>query len=166
MKCEYCELEKGRAVIVYEDSEVVAAVKDTVVHPGQITIFPKEHFTIMEMVPDEILSKCFSLANKIGAAVFEGLEAQGTNIIVQNGISAGQKVPHFAIEVIPRREGDGLKLQWEGKQMMEDELEMVIKQLQSVAKEVPKVEEKKTEAVVKKKEGEENYLIKSQRRIP
>jgi len=172
MNCEYCELEKGRSKILYQDEQVIAVVKDTGVHPGQITIFPKEHFTILEMVPEDILQKCFILANKVGIAVFEGLDAQGTNIIIQNGLSAGQKVPHFGIEVIPRREQDGLNFQWATKQLQEDELDGTFKML----KEGEKKEEKKEEKVEKKEEvkiekkseskEEENYMLKQLRRIP
>ena len=74
---------------------------------------PKEHFTILEGVPENILEKCSLIANKIGIAVFESLGSQGTNIMIQNGLGAGQKVPHFAIEVVPRVENDGLNLTWE-----------------------------------------------------
>ncbi len=189
MKCEYCEIIAGRskAEIIYEDDEVVAAVKDLVSIPGQITVFPKEHLTIMEMVPDKILKKCSFIANKAGISIFESLGAQGTNIIVQNGTGAGQKVPHFAIEILPRQEGDGLNLQWEAKQLAEDEAEatyMILKEeadkLGDLGKEKKEnVKEKKVagkpaqngkkekqeEAVAGEKE-EENYMLNSLRRIP
>ena len=166
MGCEYCELEQGRAQIIYEDEEVVAAIKDTAVHPGQVTVFSRQHFTILEMVPEALLQRCFVLANKVGIAIFESLEAQGTNVIISNGLSAGQKVPHFGIEIIPRREGDCLNLQWVPKEMREDDLEMTLNLLRSVEKQktVEKAEPEKKE--VKEVAGKENYMIKSLRRLP
>jgi len=186
MKCEYCGIldRESKAEILYQDDQVVAALKDTVVLPGQVTVFPKEHFTIMEMVPEDILKKCSVMANKIGAAVFESLGAQGTNIVVQNGLGAGQKVPHFAIEVIPRNESDGLDLQWKTKQLMEDEIESVFKILKEEADKIDlsrkenskkdKIKKNGEEVIVKdgdtemkvKKDKGENYLLKSLRRVP
>lgn len=179
MKCDYCEMleRQNNMDIIYEDSEVVIAVKDFSAIAGQVTVFPKQHFTIMEMVPDEIIQKCFTLANKISMAIFEGFGAQGTNIIVQNGLGAGQKVPHFAVEVIPRREGDGLNLQWEPKQLPPDEMDtayLLVKEegdklvdIGKKKKEEQKPEAKKEEASkVTKQEGKDNYLLKSVRRLP
>ena len=170
MKCEYCELRKSE--ILYEDDEIAVIIKDTAVTPGQITVMPKEHFTILEMVSNKIVEKCFLAANKVSIAIFESLGAQGTNLLIQNGLSANQKIPHFSIEVIPRREEDGLNLQWTPQQLMEDELESVFSQLKGAKislkekkeKEI-KVEDEQTEMVVEE-EGKENYLLKSIRRIP
>src|SRR3989338_1022361 len=100
MDCEYCDIaeRKSKAQILYEDDALVVAVKDLLFIPGQITVFPRKHFTILEIVPDDILVKCSAVSAKMSQAVFESFEAQGTNIIVQNGLGAGQKVPHFALE--------------------------------------------------------------------
>ncbi len=177
MKCEYCEIaERNRKVdILYEDEQVVVAIKDFAATAGQITVFPKEHFTIMEMVPDDVLQKCFTLANKVSMAIFEGLAAQGTNIIVQNGLGAAQKVPHFAVEVIPRREGDGLKLQWEPKEIHEDEREtafLLLKEESEKLVDIGKKKDKKDVSSAAKAEkistgdGKDNYLLKSLRKIP
>ncbi|MBU0456827.1 MAG: HIT family protein [Nanoarchaeota archaeon] len=183
MKCEYCDIvdRKSRLQILYEDNDLIVAVKDTVLTPGQVTIFPRQHFTIMEMVPENILEKCFILANKVGAAIFDSLECQGTNIIVQNGLSAGQKVPHFALEVIPRRDGDNLNFQWQPKELAEDEVELVYQMLKEEVGKIVKSKDgkkgkvKEVEEVVVKdektlmkmqKEDEKNYLLKSLRRIP
>jgi len=164
MKCDYCELERERFNIIYEDELAVAAVKDAAVLPGQVTIFPRQHFTILEMVPNDVLRHCIVLANKVGSAIFDALEAQGTNIIIQNGLAAGQNVPHFGIEVIPRREGDGLNFQWPSKQLTEDELEMLFQELEegkkTKAEEAPESNEPPT------KEEKENYLLNSLRRLP
>lgn len=167
MKCDYCELERGHLNVIYEDEMAVAVIKDTAVLPGQVTIFPRQHFTIMEMVPNDILRHCIVLANKVGIAVFDALEAQGTNILIQNGLSAGQNVPHFGIEVIPRREADGLNFQWQSKQLTEDELELLFQELEEGKKAKPKeIVAAVSENGVEKGKGSENYLIKSLRRLP
>ena len=165
MKCEYCELRASE--VLYQDDEVAVIIKDNVATPGQITVFPTEHQTILELVPNNIVEKCFQMANKVSMAIFDGLGAQGTNIVMQNGLSAGQRVPHFCIEVIPRREADGLDFQWQPKQLMEDELESLFMQLKDAKidlKEKPKeVDADQTQIVV---DDKDNYLLKSIRKIP
>lgn len=169
MKCEYCELveRSSKAQVLYEDNEIMVVVKDMIFTPGQVTIFPKSHFTILEMVPDAILQKCFTIANKVGMAVFDGLGSQGTNILVQNGLSAGQKVPHFAVEVIPRREEDNLNLRWDPQQVPEEEMDRTHQMLTEVVmgEDVVIPKEEKT-TVVNKIGGKDNYLLKSLKRIP
>ncbi len=182
MECEYCDIlaGKSKAQLLYEDEVIVVVVKDLVHVPGQITVFPRTHFTIMEQVPNDILTKCMVVADKTSRAVFEVFQAEGTNILIQNGLGAGQKVPHFAIEIVPRREGDGLNLQWPPKEMGEDDLDIVTHQFsEEIAKlgefTTPKNKEevkvKKEEVKEKKKEmvekdKEDNYLVKSLKRIP
>jgi hypothetical protein len=53
------------------------------------------------------------------------LGAHGTNIFITNGVSAGQTIAHFAINVIPRKEGDNINLQWKPKQLSEEEMSTV-----------------------------------------
>lgn len=179
MECEYCDIlaGKSRAQSLYEDGVVAVAVKDMVYTPGQITVFPRTHFTIMEQVPDEILTKCMAVADQASRAVFEVFQAEGTNILMQNGLGAGQKVPHFAIEVVPRRESDGLNLQWPPKELSQDDLDIAAHQIsEEVAKlgdftspkKKEEAKEKKVEEIKagKDKEDGENYLVKSLRRIP
>ena len=174
MTCEYCDLLEQKASILYEDAQVAVAVKETAMVPGQITVFSKEHCTILEMVPDAVLSKCAQMSNKVSIAVFESLGAQGTNMIISNGLGAGQKVPHVAIEIIPRRESDGLALQWQPKQLMDDEMEtayLLVKEEGEKLVNIGKKEKKevvmaKEEIKVVDKDGKKNYMLKALRRRP
>src|SRR3989338_9641782 len=173
MPCAHCEILELKKNVLYEDEDVVLALKESVLIPGQIIVFPKQHLTIMEMLDDKVLGKCATLANLASKVIFEGLGAQGTNILVRNGLGAGQEVPHFSIEVIPRQENDGLNLQWEPKQVLEDEMERTFVLLKDELtalqqhKGKPKVEEKivekkevgSTEEEVKESE-KPNYLLK------
>ncbi|MBI2668856.1 HIT family protein [Candidatus Woesearchaeota archaeon] len=172
--CHYCDLAE-RGEFIYKDEDVVAVVKENAVTPGEMVVFSRQHCTILEMVSDVILQKCAVLANKVSIAVFETLGAQGTNIVIANGLGAGQKIPHFGIEIIPRREKDGLNLQWQPKQLLEEEMDTAFLSLkQEAEKMIPgkqpekkkDVEKKSAEEIKAPKEGEKNYLLKSLRRIP
>ena len=54
--------------------------------------------------------------------------ADGLNFGVNNGAAAGQVVFHTHIHVIPRFNGDGLKL-WPSKQYQEDEMEKLAEKI-------------------------------------
>ena len=164
MGCEYCDIVEGKskAIVLYEDEDAIIAIKDTGAMPGQLTVFPKEHFPIMELVPDYLLEKCSVLANKASITIFEGLNAKGTNIIIQNGTAAGQQRPHFAIEIIPRQDEDQLDFQWPAQQLTEDELGYLFTQLTESTpddKPLPVSSEPKLT-------GKDNYLLKSLKRKP
>lgn len=174
-KCDFCE-PRQRGAVLYEDVDVIAMVKDTAVQPGQVTVFPREHYPILELVPDLILAKCAVLANKVGIAVFDGLDAAGTNIIIQNGVAGGQKIPHFSIDVIPRRDNDGLSFQWPTKQVSEEEMDTIFLTLQEGAKTMVAGKEtistkkeilpEKPDRNAEKKKNVDNYLLKAVKRLP
>ena len=177
MNCQYCQIAEGKekAIVLYEDKELFVAVRDRVITPGQITVFSREHYPILEMVPDEVLQRAAVLANKVSIAVFESLGSRGTNIMIQNGLGAGQTVPHFGIEIVPRQEGDNLNLQWQPRQLAEEDMETAYLMLKDEIskllhigkkKEKPAPEAAKAPESVKEQKGKENYLLKSIRRIP
>src|SRR3989338_11458316 len=100
--CEYCEIQERKEGIIFQDDDIVIAVKDKVITPGQMTVFPKEHFTILEQVPENIFVKCAVMANKVSIAAFECLGAQGINLLFRNGLGSGQNGAHFSMEGIAR----------------------------------------------------------------
>ncbi|MCH8067090.1 MAG: HIT family protein [Nanoarchaeota archaeon] len=110
---------------VYEDDLTLAVLDVNGANPGHCFVIPKNHYPIIEQVPDQELANLFGVANKISSSIFENLKAQGTNIFVANGIPAGQTVAHFVINVIPRKENDGINLQWKPKQLTQEEMSTV-----------------------------------------
>jgi histidine triad (HIT) family protein len=173
MECEYCEITTGKedAMVVYEDDHIIGILNEKGVTPGQLTILTKEHFPIIEVIPDDVISRMFQVANGLSMALFQALHAQGTNIIVQNGLPAGQTVPHFAVTVVPRREGDAIDFSWTPKQVSQEDLQKVaaavkseMETLTSTPVRTTPVEEAPVEKITD--ENGESYLVKHLRRIP
>ena len=160
---------------IYEDEIAIAALDFNGANPGHCFIIPKNHYPIIEQVPDGELGHLFSIANRISSAIFESLKAQGTNVFVANGIPAGQTVAHFMINVIPRRENDGINLQWSPKQLSEEEMSTVELKLrenmQGMAvesqgkREMPKAHSERPKPFISD-EGEEDYFMSQLRKIP
>ncbi len=172
MACEICGLIKtGKLKKLYEDKNIIAVLNPGPSVNGHIWLMPKNHYTIIEQVPDYIIAHLFNMANKISVSLFEALGAEGTNLIVQNGIAAGQKHSHFMIDLIPRSGNDGLSFEWQPKQLTEEEMSTIELRVKEETKNIGAFEEEKPEPVNMDKEkeilsDEENYLVKQLRRIP
>ncbi len=124
--CEYCNF-KGE--IIHEDNILSAALPVNPIVPGHVIVFPKQHLQILEQVSDELAAAMFEMANKLSVAMFEGLRAQGTNIILMNGIAAGQKIPHISVSIIPRIKDDGLNYTWPGRKLTDDQMTIIEAQI-------------------------------------
>ena len=157
---------------VYEDELVMAVLDVNGANPGHCFVMPKNHYPIIEQVPDIEIGRLFQVSNKVSGAIFESLGAQGTNIFVANGIPAGQTVAHFTINVIPRKENDGINLQWQPKQLSEEEMSTIELRLKEHTKNIGHFEreEKKPRVYAPKpkmlSDEEEEYFTKQMRRLP
>src|SRR3989344_3953125 len=129
---------------IYEDEFAMAVLDVNGANPGHCFVMPKNHYPIIEQVPDAEIGRLFQVSNKISSAIFESLGVQGTNIFVANGVPAGQTVAHFTINVIPRKENDGVNLQWQPRQLSEEEISTVELKLKEQAKNIAPEEEKIT----------------------
>ena len=181
--CPMCQVIEDKNVgKLYEDDRVIALINRLPASQGHILLMPKEHYPIIEQVPDTLIAHIFTIANQLSTVLFETLGIQGTNILVNNGIEAGQDMPHFVVHVIGRVEGDGLNFTWQPKQISEEEMSSVELMIKEEAKslgnfqtkEKPKPidldKDSKAEAIKHKKDEhgheEENYLIKHLKRMP
>src|SRR3989338_5211206 len=163
---------------VYEDELVMAVLDFNGSNPGHCFVMPKNHYPIIEQVPDAELSHLFSVANRISSSLFESLKAQGTNVFVTNGIPAGQTVAHFTINVIPRKENDGINLQWKPKQLTEEEMSTVELKLREQLRNIGVKKVQKAESPIAMGKAEpmrqmhisdddkDDYFAKQIRRVP
>jgi histidine triad (HIT) family protein len=173
MECPICQKLKEDKNKIYEDNLVSAFLEDKPASPGHIVIAPKQHAPIFENYDDKIVSHIFVIANKLSSVLFESLQIQGTNILINNGVAAGQKYPHFSLNIIPRTENDSLKFEWSPKKLSDDEMktaELKLTQFtgnvgHEVVKKMEQIKPEEAEKI-QEDEDEENYLIKHLHRIP
>ena len=173
MACQICEAINENKNILYKDEDIAIMIPNLPATFGHLKIYPVEHCTIIEQVPDKTVEKMFVTANKLSTLLFEAMNAQGTNILVQKGTAAGQTENHASIDIVARKEGDNINLQWAPLKLSEDEMSTALLKLTAFTKKMG-FEEEKPEPVEIKDETEilsltpeeENYLIKQLDRMP
>jgi histidine triad (HIT) family protein len=97
--------------IIYEDAVCFAYLPSEGATIGHIHIVPKEAIETLEDCSEELAVQLFYVASYAATSVYEGLGAQGTNIVCNNNAGSGR----LLLEVLPRSENDGLDMKWEPK---------------------------------------------------
>ena len=120
--CEYCDFIKNKTNKVFENENFFAFLAPEPSCPGHIIVVPKNHFPILEEMPDSLAGELFLVANDLSGVVFQAIGAHGTNVLLNNGITANQDVPHVSVHVLPRQENDNLNFEWEHKPASQEEL--------------------------------------------
>ncbi|MCD6573284.1 MAG: HIT domain-containing protein [Thermoplasmata archaeon] len=104
-KCPFCEF-KDRYRILYENNIVRAFLAKDALHPGQSLVAPIRHvMDFSELLPEETYF-IFRLSSIIHSILVREFNYDGTNIILNNGNCAGQRVNHLHVHIVPRKCGD------------------------------------------------------------
>ncbi len=112
--CLFCKIIVGEIPCfkLYEDTETLAFMDINPANEGHALVIPKEHARDVHSVSDRAITSTVTTAKKIAAAINKTLNPDGLNLLQCNGPAAAQSVFHFHMHVLPRREGDELKLNW------------------------------------------------------
>ena len=127
-KCIFCEIVAGRIPShkTYEDDLFIAILDRFPVNPGHTLIIPKFHAEDLFGLCDKEAPAIMPLAVKISKKIMEELKPSGFNVLQNNGKSAGQVVFHYHLHIIPRYDGDGVKIHPKSMgDVGEDELQRV-----------------------------------------
>ncbi|MBI2134486.1 HIT family protein [Candidatus Woesearchaeota archaeon] len=126
-QCIFCQIISGsvQSRKIYEDEHVLAVLDINPANPGHILVMPRDHYSIMPQIPVEEIEHLFLVTKMLSNASLRALEVQGSNIIVANGVAAGQRAQHFMIHLIPRKENDKLEFEVPQKTLSEQELQKI-----------------------------------------
>ncbi len=105
-----------RDFVIYEDEKVLCVAPETSVAKGHLVVYSKEEGKDVEKLSQESSSHFFFTGSFASTAVFEGLGAQGTNIILKSGVADDNPTGRLAMHVIPRWQNDGIDLLWQPSQ--------------------------------------------------
>jgi histidine triad (HIT) family protein len=113
-ECIFCKIVAGElpASIVDEDERTIAFMDIAPATRGHALVIPRAHSADLLEVSAEDLQATVLAAQRLAARAKERLGADGVNLINACGRAAWQTVFHLHIHVVPRYEGDPLKLPW------------------------------------------------------
>ena len=122
--CIFCKIVAGDlpATVVDSDEHTVSFMDISPATRGHVLVVPREHHQDLWTIEPDALAACTRQAQRIAQRQREVLGADGVNLLNSCGAPAWQTVFHFHIHVIPRYEGDPLRLPWTPEQGDPDEI--------------------------------------------
>ena len=102
--CTFCTLPSARII---DGSQHGLVIRDAYpISPGHTLIIPKRHVGSFFDLSAEERGDLLMLLDKAKVAVDREFLPDGYNIGINDGVAAGQTVPHLHIHLIPRYGGD------------------------------------------------------------
>jgi len=112
--CIFCKILAGElpATIVDEDERTIAFMDIAPATRGHALVIPRTHVDNLLTIERADLDAVALAAQRLARTVKRRLGADGVNLVNSCGAAAWQTVFHFHVHVIPRYEGDPLRLPW------------------------------------------------------
>lgn len=104
--CPFCDY-SGPSEVLYDWGDAFAIEPLNPVTPGHVLVIPKAHVGSFEPSPPTT-ALVMQRAAEYAAVKIPG----DCNLIASAGPAATQTVRHLHVHLVPRTEGDGLKLPW------------------------------------------------------
>jgi histidine triad (HIT) family protein len=129
--CLFCGIVAGTipSEMIDSDEGTVAFMDINPATPGHALVVPREHSADLLEIREEDLTATILAAQRLSRRMKEALNADGIDLINACGAAAWQTVFHFHIHVVPRYEGDPLKLPWVPKRGDSDEIAEIANRL-------------------------------------
>lgn len=114
--CLFCKIIAGQipSELVYQDEQVYAFLDINPTNPGHILVVPKQHSTGLLDAEPVTLSTLMPVVQRLAVAMKKVTQADGLNVIQNEGAAAGQMIQHLHFHLVPRKIGDGFEA-WHGK---------------------------------------------------
>jgi histidine triad (HIT) family protein len=112
--CIFCKILAGElpARIIAEDERTLSFMDIAPATRGHALVIPRAHASDLLSIEPEDLQAVLAAAQRLARQAKERLGADGVNLLNSCGAAAWQTVFHFHVHVIPRYEGDPLRLPW------------------------------------------------------
>ncbi|MGV9826641.1 MULTISPECIES: HIT family protein [unclassified Gordonia (in: high G+C Gram-positive bacteria)] len=116
-ECIFCQIVDGSAPArkVYEDETVIGFLDIRPVARGHTLLIPRTHSSGLADLDPETGAALFRAGQRVAAALRRAplasdRPADGVNLVVNDGRAAFQTVFHTHLHVVPRQQGDKLRL--------------------------------------------------------
>ncbi|MBB6482289.1 HIT family protein [Spirochaeta isovalerica] len=98
MECRFCDIANKKVIskIVYEDNKIIAFLDRFPVNPGHVLVIPKEHYSSIWQLENELYTSIFKIVKQISSSIQEEIEPEKIGLLV-----AGYDIDHCHIHIIP-----------------------------------------------------------------
>ena len=128
--------------VLYEDEKLVVFLPKESIAPGGLEIRSKEEQFLFEKLSTESCIHVIHVASQLASLLFQGLQAQGTNIVVLSGKTEEYLSGELVVHILPRKQEDALQsMHWQSQQPKYD-----------LAEVAEKIKDKLSEITFQKKE--------------
>ncbi len=129
--CIFCKIVKGEipCARLYEDDFVLSFLDINPINRGHALVLPKKHYSTLFDAPEEDLKACMAAIKVVAHAVYDGMGAEGLNLLQNNYRAAGQLVGHIHFHIIPRHVGDVFLKSWPARGYAEGEMAEVLSRI-------------------------------------
>jgi histidine triad (HIT) family protein len=107
-RCAFCSNLAGtnRFAVVEELADTVAFLPPRQSGLGHVLVIPRRHApTLLDLDASEALAIMLHV-HRVANAIALAYDPAGLNIFQNNGVSAGQTVPHYHVHLVPSYTGD------------------------------------------------------------
>ena len=144
MDCIFCEFVSGKRKIhrsgypfiaINETQNTISfmAIDIPATEDGHLLVIPKFHYRYIGDLPKSVLHELIEHVSVVSKALRK--THQGCNILLNEGKSAGQIVLHAHFHIIPRDEGDNIKIElWKRKKMSKSEFRRLNNRIKKLIK--------------------------------
>ena len=130
--CIFCKIAAGEIPSrkIYEDNDLIAIMDLSPTSKGHSLIIPKEHYTNIYDIDEEIAGKVMKTAKKLATKMTVALNCDGFNLLQNNGETAGQTMFHFHMHLIPRyKDADNNMLKFTSVSFSDEEMDAIREQI-------------------------------------
>lgn len=111
--CIFCQIasKEAPASLVYEDEEIISFLDSAPVNAGHLLVLSKQHAYSLADLDERISLRLFEIAMQLLSVLRNsGQDWEGMTLYLAEGEAADQEIPHAHLHVIPRRQGDAVKI--------------------------------------------------------
>ena len=133
--CIFCKIVAGDIPChkLHETNDLLAFLDVGPVSRGHTLVIPKSHYATIDQLPDALGAAIGEMLPRVGRAIMQATEADGLNILQNNGEIAGQSVHHVHFHIIPKYDhGDGLGTNWQPKKIDAHDASILLDKIQNV----------------------------------
>lgn len=129
--CIFCKVVAGQipSVKIFENEHVLAFLDIGPVSDGHTLVIPKGHCQRLDQIDPKAMQEIAKLLPSLGGTIKTAMNADGYNVLCNNGAAAGQVVEHVHFHIIPRNANDGVFNHWPCYQYADGKADEIAKKI-------------------------------------